>query len=91
MSAFKKIYDSHKKDVFKDDSVIFPLPPSKKKNGEKFIKIMNQFLKIFADKHGLVLSSHSFRINYVTQAIRHKSVESAQFIVLLFYCRPFGY
>ena len=81
VALLKKVHDKHKEDVFEKDDVLFPLPPSERPNGEKFIKLINKFLEPFATLHGLNLKSHSFRINYVTQVIRHKSIETAQFMI----------
>ena len=77
------VLEKHKEKVFGKHLLLFPLPwPSvggkERKNGEKFVKIINKLLEPFAKNKALNLTSHSYRVNYVTQGIKHKSVEAAQ-------------
>lgn len=44
-------------------------------------KWLNNILKVYGDKYGIKLLSHSFRINYVTSLIKHYNVHIAQTIV----------
>ena len=61
--------------------MIFPLPPSEKTKVEKFTKNVNKFLAIFPKKHKIKVSSHSFRIAYVTKSSNHTTAHKAQQLI----------
>lgn len=63
--------------VFKDDEAI--LYPYIKTSPNKWDTLINNALKPFTI--GLNIKSHSFRIGYVTQILRHSSVDRAQAFV----------
>lgn len=55
--------------------------PDGSPNGEKFVNLINKQLKIFGEKHNLILKSHSFRINYITAILPHATAQDVQTMV----------
>ena len=56
----QKTFDEYKDVIFKTDDQLFPAPPSGLPNGDKFIKLINNFLAPFGKERNLVLKSHSY-------------------------------
>lgn len=54
------------------------LYPFIKTSPHKWIKLLNENLMFFTTKYNLKIKSHSFRINYVTNILKHSSVDRAQ-------------
>jgi len=81
VNAIKEIFIKTNKFVFETNEVIFPLPPSEKTKVEKFTKNVNKFLAVFAKEHQIKVSSHSFRIAYVTKSLNHTTAHKAQQLI----------
>ena len=81
VSMIKGVYEQTKAVVFKDDNELFPLSPSQRQNMEKFIGITNKYLRIFAEPYNINVSSHSFRINFVTKSLKHTDPHNAQKLI----------
>ena len=77
----EKAYEDYKGTVFKKDQQLFPEPPSGIPNGDKFIKLINKYLAPFGKERGLVLKSHSFRVNFITSILRKHDVQNAKELV----------
>ncbi len=66
--------------VFKDnDDLVYP--PIKTAIKHKWIEFFNKKLAPYQEKYKLKLTSHSFRIHFITQTLRHSRVEFVQQIV----------
>lgn len=68
IESFKKI----KEDiaiVYKNYDVLYPISPQWR---HKFPEMINKYLQPYAKKFNLRLTSHSFRINFVTDLLRHE-------------------
>lgn len=81
VNAIKDVFIKTEKFIFEHNKMIFPLPLSEKTKVEKFTKNINKFLAIFAKKHKIKVSSHSFRIAYVTKSLNHTTAHKAQQLI----------
>lgn len=77
----KKAFDEYKNTVFLKDTQIFPAPSSGLQNGDKFTKLINKYLTPFSKEKNLILTSHSFRINFITSILKKNKIQDAQQIV----------
>jgi integrase len=46
-----------------------------------YIRLINKYLKPYQTKYGLVIKSHSFRVNFVTQTLKYNSPEVARQLI----------
>ena len=72
VAALKKLH-KERLNVFPDETTV--LYKSYSLQSSSLVRMVNTFLHPFAQKHNLKLSTHSFRINYVTKALTARSPE----------------
>lgn len=73
-----EVYDRPDPDPDAEEGAERILYPFIKTSRDKWIKLLNTKLDVFAKKYNLRLSSHSFKISYVTRILKHSSIERAQ-------------
>lgn len=81
VETIKLIFDQNKNIIFKHNKVIFPLPESNRQNVEKFNGSINKLLRLFNDDQNKKISSHSFRVAFVSNALKHTSAQNTQKLV----------
>lgn len=69
------VYGDFNPDPDEDEIILYPFIDTSK---DKWLKLLNNKLKIYAKKHNLIIKSHSFRISYVTRILKHSSIDRAQ-------------
>lgn len=84
-SKYFELIQNDVKEVFSipnpDPDNLVLLYPFIKTSKDKWLKLLNDKLRIFAKKYNLRLSSHSFRISYVTRILKYSSIDRAQSFV----------
>lgn len=81
INTIKKVFNKTKKVIFDKNEVLFPLPESNRKNVEKFTASINKLLRLFNDDDSKKISSHSFRVAFVSNALKHTSAHNTQILV----------
>lgn len=81
IQSISRIFEKTRKIIFEHNQVLFPLPESNRNNVEKFTKNINHFLKLFNDDHNKKISSHSFRVAFVSNALKHTTTHNAQKLI----------
>lgn len=81
VEVVKSVFFKNKDIIFENSDLLFPPPASGRKNNEKFVPMVNKFLKPYSEKYRSNLKSHSFRIQFVTQALKHTTTHQAQQLV----------
>jgi len=72
------VFNKNKDIIFKKHEVLFPQPLSGRKNNDKFVSLCNKLLKPYGKKYKLTLTTHSFRIRFITEALKHSKTHQAQ-------------
>ena len=57
------------KQVYKKHDVLYPIDP---RWSRKFTEMINEYLKPYAQQYNIKLTSHSFRINFITDLLTSK-------------------
>ena len=60
---------------------MFPAENSKREGTEKFTKNRNKYLKLFNTDKNKKISSHSFRVGFVTNPLKHTNAQNAQKLI----------
>ena len=63
--------------------------PSNRNNINKFVAITNKYLKIFAKPYNVNVSSHFFRVGFVTKSLKYTDPHNAQKLVGHFEIRKY--
>lgn len=72
------MFDKHRDTLFNTRQVIYPVENSVRESSEKFTKITNKYIEMFNDDKSKKLSTHSFRVAYVTSLLKHTNAQNAQ-------------
>ena len=81
VERIKKVFDENKDILFEKNSVIYPVENSKAESTEKFTKSINKYLKIFNTEHNKKITSHLFRVAYVTNLLKYAPAHMAQKLI----------
>ena len=81
VETIKRVFLKNIKIIFDHNKALYPLPESSKNNIEKFTGIMNKLLSLFNDDKSKKISSHSFRVAFVSNALKHTSAHNTQKLI----------
>lgn len=81
VETIKLIFYKNRKVIFDRHKVLFPLPESNRKNVEKFTGSINKHLRLFNDDKKKKISSHSFRVAFVSNALKCTSAHNTQKLI----------
>jgi len=63
--------DNNKDILFSDNSVLYNIENAKSEKAKKFTRSINKYLNLINTDNDLKLSSHSFRVGFVTNSLKH--------------------
>lgn len=81
IETIKKVFNKNRQIIFNHYKVIFPLPDSNRLNTEKFTGSINKLLRLFNDDKKKKIRSHSFRVAFVSNALKHTSAHKTQKLI----------
>lgn len=81
VTTIRSVFDNNRDVIFSQNQVLFPSENSKRDGTEKFTKSINQYLKIFNTEDNQKISSHSFRIAFVTNSLKYTTAQNAQKLI----------
>jgi len=81
IKALKYIFDKTKNIIFTDNSVLYNIENTKSEKAKKFTRSINKYLNLVNTDKDLNLSSHSFRVGFVTNSLKHTTLHKAQVLI----------
>lgn len=81
LDSIKKVFEKNKDIVFENNKVIYPLENSRDGRANKFGSSINKYLKVFNIEHNKKITSHSFRVAYVTNCLKITTPQNAQQLI----------
>ena len=81
VNTIKQVFNKNKKIIFNYNKVLFPLSESNRNNIEKFTTVINKLLKTFNNNPKKKITSHSFRVGFVSTALQHTSAHKTQKLI----------